>query len=425
MSEWTLLRGGLTSINGQCKRRDVLLFGGRVARVAERIECPGASVRDLTGNVLSPGFIDLHAHLREPGFSYKETIQTGTTAAAAGGFTTVCAMPNLRPAPDCIAHLEEELALLCRGALVEVLPYGALTRGQGGELPSDIEDMAPYVAGYSDDGRGVQREAVMEEAMARASKTGRLVAAHCEEDSLVAPGGCVHDGPAAKRWGVPGIASESEWRQIERDLRLVRKTGVRYHVCHVSARESVGLIRKAKAEGLPVTCECTPHQLFFCDEDIVDDGRFKMNPPLRGTMDREAIQEGLLDGTIDCVATDHAPHSAEEKAGGLGKSAFGVVGFETAFAACYTALVQKGLCGLPLLLDALTTRPGRILGRDVSLREGMAADLVALDTAAAWRVEPESFLSKGRASPFAGLCLTGRVLATWRGGRIVFDSGQA
>ncbi|MCL1964771.1 MAG: dihydroorotase [Firmicutes bacterium] len=427
MSGWslTLLKNGLISSGGQCKRRDVLLEGPWIARVAQAIDCPAASVRDLTGYILSPGFIDLHAHLREPGFSYKETIRTGTRAAAAGGFTTVCAMPNLSPAPDSLDHFSKEAAILRTDAIIEVLPFGAITRGRKGQALADIEALAPHVIGYSDDGKGVRQDAVMEQAMARAAKAGRLLAAHCEDENLVAPGGCVHDGAAARRFGVPGITGESEWRQIERDLALVRKTNVSYHVCHVSARESVALLRRAKAEGLPVTCECTPHQIVFCDEDITaDDGRFKMNPPLRAAEDREAIIEGLLDGTIDCIATDHAPHTAAEKANGLAGSAFGVVGFETAFAACYTALVKKGLCGLPFLLEKLTGAPGRILGREVSIAEGMPADLAALDRKATWRVDPERFLSRGRSTPFADRELTGKVVTTWYHGRIVYGEGM-
>jgi dihydroorotase len=358
-----VLRNGLVYSNGQCRRLDVLVRDGRIARLAPALDCPDEAAFDLNGLVLSPGFIDLHAHLREPGFAEKETIRSGTAAAAAGGFTTVCAMPNLNPVPDTLENLRAERALIERDAQVEVLPYGAITRGERGEALADLEAMAPFCAGFSDDGRGVQSPALMREAMARCAALGKMIVAHCEDENLRTPGGCVHDGAAARRFGIPGIGSDTEWRQLARDLALAEETGVRYHVCHVSAKESVALLRAAKRRGLAVTCECTPHQLALCEDDITqDDGRYKMNPPLRARADREALVEGLLDGTIDCVATDHAPHTAAEKARGLSGSAFGVVGLETAFAACYTALVQTGLCTLPLLLERLTARRGGFWG---------------------------------------------------------------
>jgi len=424
VSKATLIQNGLVYANGRCEALDVLIENGRVARMARGIELPGAETVDLHGRVLSPGFVDIHVHLREPGFAGKETIRTGTQAAAAGGFTTICAMPNLNPVPDSLVNLGVELDIIRRDGCVEVLPYGSITVGEKGETLSDIEAMAPHVMGYTDDGKGVQRDELMEAAMVRIAATGRILAAHCEDERLVASGGCVHEGVAARRFGVIGISSESEWKQIERDLALVRRTGAMYHVCHVSAKESVALIRAGKAEGLSVTCECTPHQFLLCDEDIThSDGCFKMNPPLRGAEDRAALVEGLLDGTIDCIATDHAPHRAEEKAGGLQSSVFGVVGLETAFAVCYTALVVPGLCSLPFLLDKLTTGPARILGRDQTLREGSPANLVALDTEATWTVAPENFFSMGRNTPFTGRVLTGQVLCTWYQGEKIFDKG--
>lgn len=402
----------------------MLIDGGRILRVAPRIEQPGAETADMTGLVLAPGFVDIHTHLREPGFSQKETVLTGTAAAAAGGFTTVCAMPNLRPVPDSRARLQAEAALIRQGARITVLMYGAITKDEGGQALSDLEDMSRLCAGYSDDGKGVQREGMMRAAMARTSKLGGLILAHCEDEGLLTPGGCVHDGAAARRFGVPGISGASEWKQAERDLRLVRETGARYHICHISTKETVTLLRAAKAEGLPVSGECTPHQLLLCEADIAeDDGRFKMNPPLRTKEDREAIIEGLLDGTIDCVATDHAPHTAQEKERGLAGSLFGVVGLETAFAACYTALVQSGRCALETLLHRMTEAPARIIGREAALLEGAPADLVAVDPAAVWTVRPEAFESKGRSTPFAGMKLSGQVAATWYAGKRIYDRG--
>ncbi len=409
---------------GLCKPLDVLVDGERIAAVGEHIAHSFASVIDLSGLYVSHGFIDLHVHLREPGFPHKESVATGTLAAAAGGFTAICAMPNLNPVPDSPAHLEAELAIIREYAHIEVLPYASITVNEAGESLVDFEALAPLCPGFSDDGKGVQRDGLMREAMRRVRGLGGLVAAHCEDDGLKPPGGCVHQGAASRRFLVPGIPSACEARQVARDLALVRETGVRYHVCHVSAEESVALIREAKREGLPVTAECTPHQMFFTDEDIgEDDGRFKMNPPLRGTKDREAILQGLLDGTIDCIATDHAPHARDEKSGGLRKSAFGVVGLETAFAACYTAMVESKRCDLPFLLSRMTERPAAILGRTAEIRPGARADLTILDTETRWRVNPANFLSMGRATPFAGKTLTGRVMGTWYRGRLVYDGG--
>ncbi len=421
MSKRLLIRGGTVYTEGRLQRADVMVGNGMVQIIAETICAPGAEVFCAEGMIVSPGFVDVHVHLREPGLSHKETIATGTRAAAAGGFTTVCAMPNVNPVPDCMEALARQLDIIRRDAVVEVVPYGAITMGEKGQALADIEGLAPFCAGFSDDGKGVQSEEMMLAAMERIKRVGGLLAAHCEDESLVEKGGCVHQGMAARRFNLPGIPSESEWRQIERDLELVEKTGVRYHVCHISAKESVALIRKAKSQGLPVTCECTPHQIMLCDEDIAeDDGRFKMNPPLRSREDRDAIIEGLCDGAIDCIATDHAPHTVEEKGRGLQNSVFGVVGLETAFAVCYTALVKTGRMTLEQLLDKLTAAPARLLKRERALRVGARADITVLDVNEAWRVEPEKFASMGRATPFEGRELTGRVVATFRQGRQIF-----
>ena len=380
----------------------------------------GAAVVDATGLVAVPAFADIHVHLREPGATAKETVASGTAAAAGGGYADVCAMPNLSPVPDCPETLRPELDAIARDAVVRVHPYGALTVGEQGRRLADLEGLAPHVCGFSDDGRGVQDAGMMREAMLRARAVGRPIVAHCEVDSLLVPGGCVHAGRWAAANGFPGISSESEWRMVERDLELVRETRSPYHVCHVSTRESVALVRAAKAEGLPVTCETAPHYLVLCEDDLRDEGRFKMNPPLRAAADREALVEGLLDGTVDCIATDHAPHTAEEKARGLRGSPFGIVGLECAFAVVYTALVATGRVPLERVLDALTARPRRIVGLPPrSLSPGEPADFALLDLHALERVDSGRFRSRGRATPFDGMAVSAAVRGTWLGGRRV------
>ena len=359
-----------------------------------------------------PGFCDVHVHFREPGFSYKETIRTGSEAAAAGGYTAVCPMPNLDPVPDCRAHLDQELAIIRRDALVGVYPYAAISVGEKGEVLADLEDMPEAVA-FSDDGRGLQSDALMREAMRRAKAMGRLIVAHCEVNELLR-GGYIHDGAYAAAHGHRGICSESEWRQIARDLELAAETGCAYHVCHISAKESVRLIREAKKSGVDVSCETAPHYLVLDDGDLEEDGRFKMNPPLRDRTDREALLEGLLDGTIDCIATDHAPHSAEEKSRGLAGSAFGIVGLETAFPVLYTSLVTAGTVPLELLLDRLVTRPRARFSLP------LGTDFSVWDLNAEYAVDPAAFHSRGRATPFAGRTVRGRCLATFYQGTQVY-----
>ena len=415
-----LLTGGSVFLGSCFQPMDVAICDGRIVSVSPLLPREGFQVIQVNQCVLVPGFVDVHVHLREPGFSYKETIRTGTMAAAAGGYTAVCSMPNLNPVPDTLPALQEQLDLIRRDAVVSVLPYGAITRGEQGAELADLEAMAPHVAGFSDDGRGVQSGARMRSAMQLAKRLGKPVAAHCEVNELLR-GGCIHDGAWARSHGFPGICSESEWRQIERDLALVRETGCQYHVCHISTKESVALIRQAKADGLPVSCETAPHYLTLCDEDLQDDGRFKMNPPLRSREDRQALLEGLLDGTIDCIATDHAPHSAEEKAKGLRGSAMGIVGLETAFPILYTRLVQPGIVPLELLLDRLIVRPRRIFGLPGgSLTAGAPADLAVLDLNAPHTVEPSHFRSRGRATPFAGAPVSAAIAMTFCGGRMVY-----
>ena len=417
---YLLQNAQILSSGGVFRAADVLLSGGRIVSIGDRISCPAGAVSiDLHKAVLFPGFVDVHVHLREPGFSYKETIRTGTLAAAHGGFAHVAAMPNLDPVPDCAAALAVQRAIIEKDALVHVHPYGAVSVGEKGERLADLDGLAPGVIAFSDDGRGVQSESLMREAMMQCRRLGKILAAHCEDNSLL-HGGYIHDGAYARAHGHRGICSESEWGPIARDLRLAEQTGCAYHVCHVSTKESVALIRAAKRRGVDVTCETVPHYLTFTDEDLQEDGRFKMNPPLRAREDRDALIEGLLDGTIDMLVTDHAPHSREEKARGLEKSAMGVVGLETSFAASYTALVQTGILPLEKLVDLMHGAPMRRFGCGTELAEGQPADLTAFDLTKTYTVDPETFLTMGRATPFAGRALTGVCKLTMIGGEPVW-----
>ena len=371
------------------------------------------SVFNSPNYAVFPGFCDVHVHFREPGFSYKETMETGSEASARGGYTAVCTMPNLNPVPDNAAHLQQQLDRIKEGACIHVYPYGAITVEEKGEHLADLEAMAPNVAGFSDDGRGVQSDDMMREAMLRAKALDLPIVAHCEVNSLLR-GGYIHDGEYARQHGHRGICSESEWGQIARDLELVRQTGVRYHVCHISTKESVELIRKAKAEGLDVTCETGPHYLVMDDSDLQEEGRFKMNPPLRSKEDREALVQGILDGTIDMIATDHAPHSAEEKARGLEKSAFGVVGIETAFPILYTYLVKPGILTMERLVELLVINPRRRFNLP------LGCDYSIWDLNAEYEIDPAEFLSKGKATPFTGWKVNGRCMATVCDGKVVY-----
>ncbi|MBR4743785.1 MAG: dihydroorotase [Oscillospiraceae bacterium] len=372
------------------------------------------------GMTAFPGFADVHVHLREPGFSYKETIASGTAAAARGGYTAVCAMPNLDPVPDSPEHLAAEQAAIDRDARIAVFPYGAVTVGEKGREMADIEGLAPSVAAFSDDGKGVQDRNMMEQAMRRVKAAGRLIAAHCEDESLLR-GGCVHDGEYAAAHGLPGICSESEWGPIARDVILAEQTGCPYHVCHVSTKESVQIIREARAKGADVTCETAPHYLVFCDEQLQDDGRFRMNPPIRSREDREALRQGLIDGTIGIIATDHAPHSAVEKSRGLAGSANGIVGLETAFPVLYTELVRTGVIPLERLLEKLIANPRARFGLGGGvIREGERADFTVFDLNEAYTVDPAEFLSMGKSSPFSGMTVYGRCKLTVFGDGIVW-----
>ena len=417
-----VLKGALLYTKQTLCKGDWMIRQGKLFPLLFPKEPGLAPVLSLSGKVIIPGFADVHVHLREPGFSYKETIATGTAAAARGGYTDLCAMPNVSPAPDTLEHLREQTAIIHRDACVRVKPYACITLGQQGRELADAQALAPHVAGFSDDGRGVQSESMMRNAMLRVKAAQGIIAAHCEQDDLL-NGGCIHDGAYARKNGYKGISSQSEWRQLERDLRLAKETGCKYHMCHVSTKESVALIRRAKAEGVDVTCETAPHYLLLTDEDLQDDGRFKMNPPIRSAADRDALIEGLLDGTIDMIATDHAPHAEAEKAGGLQNSLNGVVGLEFAFAALYTGLVKPKLLPLQTLLRLMIDNPRQRFGlKAPEITEGQPADLAVLDLDAEWVIRPEQFLSKGRATPFDGMRVTGDCVLTMVGGETVWQA---
>ena len=410
------ISGVMACIGGRFTPSDITIQDGKIVSIS-RAQGP------VSENSLycMPGFTDVHVHLREPGFSYKETIAAGTRAAARGGYTAVCAMPNLSPVPDSAEHLKMELDIIERDAVIDVRPYGAITVNEEGRALSGMEEMAKDVIAFSDDGHGVQDDAMMKAAMQKAKALGRLIAAHCEDNSLLR-GGCIHDGEYARAHGLPGICSESEWGQIERDLKLADETGCGYHVCHISTKESVALIRRAKAEGVNVTCETTPHYLLLTDMDLQDEGRFKMNPPVRSAEDRAALIEGLQDGTIDMIATDHAPHAAGEKAKGLRGSAMGIVGLETAFPLLYTYLVkERQVLSLEKLVDLMSAAPARRFGLDSGIRVGADANLALWDLNAECEIDPADFLSMGRATPFAGWKVNARCVETLYRGSTVWQ----
>ena len=385
-----------------------------VDSVAASISALGLSAFDSSRYAVFPGFCDVHVHFREPGFSYKETIATGSYASARGGYTAVCTMPNLNPVPDSVENLAIQKKMFEAAACIHVYPYGAITVGEKGETLADLEGMAPDVIGFSDDGRGVQSDDMMREAMVRAKALNKMIVAHCEVNDLLR-GGYIHDGEYAAAHGHRGICSESEWAQIARDLELAKEIGVKYHVCHISTKESVDIIRKAKAEGVDVTCETGPHYLVMDDSMLREEGRFKMNPPLRSKEDREALIAGILDGTIDMIATDHAPHSAEEKAKGLEKSAFGVVGIETALPILYTYLVKPGILTMDRLVELLVINPRERFG--ISL----GCDYSIWDLEEEYAVDPAEFQSMGKATPFEGWKVNGRCLATVCNGKLVYE----
>ena len=407
-----LFRGALVYDNGIMKKQDVV-FDGVSLSAFDGDVTPFSSSAIFDNIAVFPGFCDVHVHFREPGFSYKETMESGSSAAAHGGYTAVLTMPNLKPSPDSIEGVEEQLAAIRRGASIAVIPYGTITKGSLGCELSDMEDIAPMVAAFSDDGRGVQSEEMMLAAMHKAKSLGKMIVAHCEDNSLLR-GGYIHDGEYARAHGHRGICSESEWGPIARDVELLKKSGAAYHVCHVSTKESVEIIRQAKAAGVNITCETAPHYLTLDDSRLEEDGRFKMNPPLRAREDREALVAGLLDGTVDMIATDHAPHSLEEKSRGLPDSMMGVVGLETAFPVIYTELVKPGIITLEQTVELLSTKPRE--------RFGITSDVgfTVFDLGCEYTVDPEKFLSKGRSTPYKGARVFGKCLATVYSGRAVY-----
>lgn len=369
---------------------------------------------DFNKLCIFPAFCDVHVHFREPGFSYKETIKTGSLAAARGGYTDVCTMPNLNPVPDSVENIKKQIEIIEKDAAVRVHPYAAITVGEKGEMLTDMKALSPYCIAFSDDGKGVQSEDMMREAMIKAKALGKIIAAHCEDNSLLC-GGYIHKGEYARLHGHKGICSESEWKPIERDLRLAKETGCKYHVCHISCKESVELIRKAKAEGVDVTCETAPHYLIFNDMDLKESGNFKMNPPIRSEEDRQALIKGLQDGTIDMIATDHAPHGSEEKSRGLENSLMGVVGLETAFPVLYTYLVKKGIITLEKLIELMAINPRRRFG--ITQTE----DICVYDLQSEYIIDPCEFKSKGKSTPFDGMTVSGKNLLTICGGKAVWN----
>lgn len=414
-----LCKGATCFLDNKLQKADILIENGNIVSVDGALDVSDCEVFDCSGKYIFPGFVDVHVHFREPGFSYKETIRTGSMAAAHGGYTAVCTMPNLSPAPDTLDHLQAQLDLIDRDAVIRVYPYGTITKGEKGEELSDMKALADRVIAFSDDGRGVQRDEIMEKAMMCAKRLDKIIAAHCEVNELLR-GGYIHDGRYAALHGHKGICSESEWRQIERDIALCKKTGVRYHVCHISTKESVALIRKAKADGVNITCETAPHYLVLDDMQLKEDGRFKMNPPVRSKQDGFVLIEGLLDGTIDMIATDHAPHSAEEKAKGLAGSLMGVTGLETTFPILYTELVMKRVLPLEKLIPLMSTAPATRFGLKSGIKVGNPADLCIYDLNTSYKINPDEFLSKGKATPFAGRTVYGKCVMTLCGGKIAY-----
>lgn len=420
----TLIKGALCYQGDKFKQLDVLIKNGKIDTLSTSISENGVDkVFFAQDKYLIPGFVDVHVHLRQPGFSYKETIKTGTQAAAAGGYTAVCSMPNVDPVPDCIEGIKAQTDIIEKDAVIDVYPFASITKGRKGcGKLVDFDELKDIAIGFSDDGTGVQDGEDMKNAMMQCAKLGKIISAHCEVNSLL-NGGYINDGEYCKEHNHKGICSASEYEQIERDCILAKETGVQYHVCHISTKESVDIIRKAKADGVDVTCETGPHYLTMCDMDLKEDGRFKMNPPLRSIEDRQALIEGVLDGTVDVIATDHAPHSKDEKSRGLAKSAMGVVGLETSFGVLNTKLVKTNVITLEKLVDMMSVRPREIFNIDGGkIAEGEVADLALLDIDKEWTVNPDEFYSMGRSTPFEGWKLQGKNVLTICKGEIVYEA---
>ena len=417
----TLLNNANVFIDGRFESLSVLIENGRIVDFFKPSEVVSFdTVIDLKNKYLFPGFIDVHVHLREPGFFYKETIKTGTAAAAAGGYTTVFSMPNLNPVPDSVENITTQLDIIKKDALIGVYPYASITKGEKGEELVDFDLLKDFAIAFSDDGKGVQNQDMMLSAMKKAKALDKIICAHAEDDSLLF-GGYIHDGEYAKEHGHKGICSASEYKQVERDIALAEKTGVKYHVCHVSTKESVELIRKARARGVDVTCETGPHYLVLTDMDLQEDGRFKMNPPLRAEEDKIALIQGIKDGTVTMIATDHAPHSFEEKSKGLSGSLMGVVGLETAFPILYTKLVKKGIISLEKLVELMSLAPAKRFNLESGIKKGGIANLTVFDLENEFTINPEEFKSKGRSSPFIGEKVYGKCMLTIYNGNVVYD----
>ncbi len=415
-----LLKNGTVYYQGKMQKVDVLIQNGVVCKIDRDIQADGCPVIDSSKFNIIPGLADVHVHLREPGFSYKETILTGTKAAAKGGFTLVAAMPNLNPVPDSAEHLKIELDRIEKNRVIKVLPYGSITVGEKGKELRDMAGMAKDVIAFSDDGKGVQNSEMMEKAMTVAKELNRPIVAHCEVESLL-NGGYIHDGEYAKLHGHKGISSASEYEEVIRDINLSEKTGCQFHACHISTKESVDAIRQAKAKGLKVSGETGPHYLAFTDMDLQESGNWKMNPPIRSEEDRQALIKAVRDGTIECIITDHAPHSREEKSKGLAGSSMGVVGLETSFAAVNTYMVEKGYISFEKLVEVMSINPRKIFGLESGIQIGKPADIAIVDPKAKWVVNPEEFISMGKATPFAGKTLTGKVIATIYNGDFAYS----
>ncbi len=412
-----ILKGATVYTEGKFLKTDITVCDNLINSIGTA--CAGYPIIDCTGYYIFPGFTDVHVHLREPGFSYKETISSGTRAASRGGYTAVCSMPNLNPVPDTLENLKIQTDIIKKDAVIGVYPYASITKGELGEELSDMDELSDSCIAFSDDGRGVQSKEMMCSAMNMAKSLGKMIVAHCEDNSLLHEG-YIHDGSYAKEHNHKGICSESEWGPIKRDIELIRKTGCSYHVCHISAKESVELIRQAKKEGLPITCETAPHYLVFSDNDLEEDARFKMNPPIREEADRLALIEGICDGTIDMIASDHAPHSLEEKSKGLEKSAMGIVGIETAFPILYTELVKKDIISLERLIELLNVNPNRRFGIEGEIAVGKNANLTVFNLEDEYVINSKDFLSKGKCTPFEGKKVFAKCMLTIYKGDIVW-----
>ena len=425
MSEMkVLIKGGTVVAEGVSRKADVLVADGKIAAIGESLTADEQTeVFDAEGCVVTYGLADVHVHLREPGYSAKETITTGTRASARGGVTTVCSMPNLQPAPDAPETIAIEQQMIDEQAVIEVLPFATISSHRAGRELADIEALRPLSVGYSDDGNGIQTEELMRKAMQRIAAVDGIIAAHCEDDSLL-HAGYIHDGEYARIHGHKGICSESEWGPIKRDVVMAEEEKCRYHVCHISTKESVEIIREAKKRCSHISCETAPHYLVLCDADLKEEGRFKMNPPLRAAEDRTALIEGIKDGTIEVIATDHAPHTAEEKSRGLKGSMMGIVGIETSFAICYTHLVRKGVITIEKLIALMSENPRRIFRLGGAMQVGERADIAVFDTTKPYRIDTAEFLSMGKATPFEGEEVYGRCMLTLFGGNVVWKENK-